>query len=216
MFSDLHVYSSDSDNNQSSRENEIRKAKKKLKAIEKLKYKNNLTQEEKIKLQNEPIFLRVIDPAYISPEERRCSEQAELKHQHEKLKKSMKRDKLMQSKVRRNEEQRRRNEEKQRQCDEEQRRRDEEQRKRNEEQHQRNEEQRQRNEEHQRQLNKQQKKSGNLERKIINEFDKLLTSGCSRKKARHIMLGKYHPDKNYGNEIRATKITCIVNNIKLD
>ena len=78
MFSNLEL-DSDTDNTHSSPENEIRKAKKKLKAIEKLKYKEHLTAEEKIKLENESIWLKVINPSYISPEEQRCNEQDDLR-----------------------------------------------------------------------------------------------------------------------------------------
>ena len=85
MFSNLEL-DSDTDNIHSSPENEIRKAKKKLKAIEKLKYKENLTTEEKIKLENESIWLKIINPSYISPEEQRRNEQDELIRKKEKLK----------------------------------------------------------------------------------------------------------------------------------
>ena len=221
MFSNLDM-DSDSDNIQCSRENEIRKAKKELKAIEKLKHKDNLTPEEEIKLQNETIFRRVINPAYISPKEQHRIEQDELIRKKEKQKKSLKKDKLTQSKLRkeqerkyneerrRNEEQQRRNEEQQRR-NEEQERYNEEQRRRNEEQERYNKEQQDRFEYQQRQLYKQQKQISKLEKRIEYEFNELLTTGLSKKKAKHKMLLQYHPDKNLKDINLANKISCIIN-----
>ena len=221
MFSNLEL-DSDTDNIHSSPENEIRKAKKKLKAIEKLKYKENLTTEEKIKLENESIWLKIINPSYISPDEQRRNEQDELIRKKEKLKKNIKNDKLKQVKFKK-EQERQRNEERLR--NEEQDRRNREQERRNREQERRNEEQERRNEEQdrcnreyqerfehqQRQLLKQQKKISKLEKDITCEFNGLLTQGFSKKKARHKMLLRHHPDKNLGDIVKANKISCIIN-----
>ena len=224
MFSNLEV-DSDTDNIHVSPENEIRKAKKKLKSIEKLKYKEHLTPEEKIKLQNESIWLKVINPSYISPEEKHRNEQDEITQQKEKMKKKMKKDKLKQAKLkkeqdrrnreqdRRNEEQDRRNREQDRR-NEEQDRRNREQDRRNEEQGRYNEEQQERFEYQQRQLLKQQKHISKLEKDIICEFNGLLTQGFSKKKAKHNMLLRYHPDKNLGDSVKANKISCIINDFE--
>ena len=210
MFSILEL-DSDTDNIHSSPENEIRKAKKKLKSIEKLKYKEHLTTEEKIKLANESIWLKVINPSYISPEEQRRSEQDDLMRKNEKLKRNIKRDKLKQAKFKKDQE-RQRTEERRR--NEEQDRRNEKQRRYNEEQDRRNEEQRERFEYQQRQLLKQQKQISNLEKDIKCEFNRLLTQGFSKKKAKHNMLLRYHPDKNLGDSVKANKISCIINGFK--
>jgi hypothetical protein len=207
MFSNLEL-DSDTDNIHSSPENEIRKAKKKLKAIEKLKYKENLTTEEKIKLENESIWLKIINPSYISPDEQRRNEQDELIRKKEKLKKNIKKDKLKQVKFKK--EQERRNREQERR-NEEQERRNEEQERRNEEQDRCNREYQERFEHQQRQLLKQQKKISKLEKDITCEFNGLLTQGFSKKKARHKMLLRHHPDKNLGDIVKANKISCIIN-----
>jgi hypothetical protein len=207
MFSNLEL-DSDTDNIHSSPENEIRKAKKKLKAIEKLKYKENLTTEEKIKLENESIWLEIINPSYISPDEQRRNEQDELIRKKEKLKKNIKKDKLKQVKFKK--EQDRRNREQERR-NEEQERRNEEQERRNEEQDRCNREYQERFEHQQRQLLKQQKKISKLEKDITCEFNGLLTQGFSKKKARHKMLLRHHPDKNLGDIVKANKISCIIN-----
>jgi hypothetical protein len=207
MFSNLEL-DSDTDNIHSSPENEIRKAKKKLKAIEKLKYKENLTTEEKIKLENESIWLKIINPSYISPDEQRRNEQDELIRKKEKLKKNIKKDKLKQVKFKK--EQDRRNREQERR-NEEQERRNEEQERRNEEQDRCNREYQERFEHQQRQLLKQQKKISKLEKDITCEFNGLLTQGFSKKKARHKMLLRHHPDKNLGDIVKANKISCIIN-----
>jgi hypothetical protein len=207
MFSNLEL-DSDTDNIHSSPENEIRKAKKKLKAIEKLKYKENLTTEEKIKLENESIWLKIINPSYISPDEQRRNEQDELIRKKEKLNKNIKKDKLKQVKFKK--EQDRRNREQERR-NEEQERRNEEQERRNEEQDRCNREYQERFEHQQRQLLKQQKKISKLEKDITCEFNGLLTQGFSKKKARHKMLLRHHPDKNLGDIVKANKISCIIN-----
>ena len=213
MFSNLEV-DSDTDNIHVSPENEIRKAKKKLKSIEKLKCKEHLTPEEKIKLQNEPISLKVINPSYISPEEKHRNEQYEITKQKEKMKKKMKKDKLKQTKLKKERiKERQRNEEQDRR-NEEQDRRNREQDRRNREQDRRNEEQQERSKYQQRQLLKQQKQISKLEKDIICEFNGLLTQGFSKKKAKHNMLLRYHPDKNLGDSVKANKISCIINDFE--
>jgi len=40
------------------------------------------------------------------------------------------------------------------------------------------------------------------------------TQGFSKKKAKHNMLLRYHPDKKLGDSVKTNKISCIINGFK--
>ena len=183
-----------------------RKAKKKLKAIEKLKKKENLTDEEQKKIDSEDYLQRIVNPHYENKEkENKLPEQPKI---------NKKRERQREKKRQKQTEEAEQREAKQRQREAEQREREAEQREREAEQREREAEQRERQRQRQREAEQRQEpkeiKTRN-EKKIYIELSVLLDKGISFKKAKHNLLLKYHPDKNKGNT--ANEMTQIINNI---
>ena len=179
-----NLYVDDDDVNHDKNE---RKAKKKLKAIEKLKKKENLTDEEQKKIDSEDYWQLILNPFYQNKEKQREAKQrAEQREAKQRQREAKQRAE-------------------QRQREAEQRQREAEQRQREAEQRQREAEQRQRQRQEPKEI-----KTRN-EKKIDIELSVLLNKGISVKKAKHNLLLKYHPDKNKGNT--ANEMTQYINNI---
>jgi hypothetical protein len=173
-----------------------RKAKKALIAIAKLKKKGNLTPDEKIKLDNEDNWHRVLDPLYVNisvqiqtEKERELREKQKMKRNQRKFEEEEQR-KQYQRKFEEEEEQRKRY---QRKFEEE------EQRKRY-----------QRKFEEEEQQEVEQKPISKLEKKLNIEYNVLIARGDTKKSAKRKMQIKYHPDKN--KDINATTKSQYVNN----
>ena len=160
-----------------------RKAKKALIAIAKLKKKGNLTPDEKIKLDNEDNWHRVLDPLYVN-----ISVQIQTEKERELREKQ---------KMKRN----------QRKFEEEEQRKQY-QRKFEEEEEQRKRYQRKFEEEEQQEV--EQKPISKLEKKLNIEYNVLIARGDTKKSAKRKMQIKYHPDKN--KDINATTKSQYVNN----
>ena len=183
-----------------------RKAKKALIAIAKLKKKGNLTPDEKIKLDNEDNWHRVLDPLYVNisvqiqtEKERELREKQKMKRNQRKFEEEEQR-KQYQRKFEEEEEQRKRY---QRKFEEEEQRKQY-QRK----QYQRKQYQRKFEEEEQQEV--EQKPISKLEKKLNIEYNVLIARGDTKKSAKRKMQIKYHPDKNKDNN--ATTKSQYVNN----
>lgn len=69
-----------------------RKAKKKIKEINNLKKKENLTNEEKNKLDNEDYWLRILNPLYENEEQKKANIEKEKQYQETRNKKQQQRE----------------------------------------------------------------------------------------------------------------------------
>jgi hypothetical protein len=196
-----------------------RKARKALTAIAKLKKKGNLTPEEKIKVDNEDHWYRILDPCYVNitaksqnketEKERELREKKKIKKNEKKRKEQELKDKR--EKRKRDEDNHDRFEEQHRKF-EEQHRKFEEQHRKFEEQHRKFEEQHRKFEEQHQPCVKETQKPKLNEEQILNiEYNILIARGNSKKDAKRKMQVKYHPDKN--RDINTTTKIQYVNNL---
>ena len=185
-----------------------KKARKKIKAIDNLKKKGKLTDEEQNKVDSEDYWQHILNPFYENVEKKKenmekCKENIEKKRK-KKEKKIRYQEMLNKKKEQRESEQRQR--------ESEQRQRESEQRQRESEQRQRESEQRQRESDFEQERRNEPKKTKN-EKRIHIEFNLLIAKGQTIRKAKHSLLRKYHPDKN--KEKSANEMTQIINNMVL-
>ena len=185
-----------------------KKARKKIKAIDNLKKKGKLTDEEQNKVDSEDYWQHILNPFYENVEKKKenmekCKENIEKKRK-KKEKKIRYQEMLNKKKEQRESEQRQR--------ESEQRQREYEQRQREYKQRQREYEQRQRESDFEQERRNEPKKTKN-EKRIHIEFNLLIAKGETIRKAKHSLLRKYHPDKN--KEKSANEMTQIINNMVL-
>ena len=185
-----------------------KKARKKIKAIDNLKKKGKLTDEEQNKVDSEDYWQHILNPFYENVEKKKenmekCKENIEKKRK-KKEKKIRYQEMLNKKKEQRESEQRQR--------ESEQRQREYEQRQREYKQRQREYEQRQRESDFEQERRNEPKKTKN-EKRIHIEFNLLIAKGQTIRKAKHSLLRKYHPDKN--KEKSANEMTQIINNMVL-
>jgi len=185
-----------------------KKARKKIKAIDNLKKKGKLTDEEQNKVDSEDYWQHILNPFYENVEKKKenmekCKENIEKKRK-KKEKKIRYQEMLNKKKEQRESEQRQR--------ESEQRQRESEQRQRESEQRQREYKQRQRESDFEQERRNEPKKTKN-EKRIHIEFNLLIAKGETIRKAKHSLLRKYHPDKN--KEKSANEMTQIINNMVL-
>ena len=202
-----------------------RKATKMIDQINKLKTKNSteLNHDQLNKLKTEYYWRKVLDPSYISHEEK-CKIEDEKKRHYEKKRKTREkkdmvrnnreekervRKKILEQQQREREREQREREREQREREYEQREREYEQREREYEQREREREYEQREREREREQRSYNKKTME-EKKIDIEFNIILSQGKSFDYARKKILLKYHPDKNKNEN--ANRITQIINN----
>uniref|UniRef100_A0A6C0J3Z4 J domain-containing protein n=1 Tax=viral metagenome TaxID=1070528 RepID=A0A6C0J3Z4_9ZZZZ len=175
-----------------------RKARKALTAIAKLKKKGNLTPKEKIKVDNEDHWYKLLDPFYVNltakPKNKETEKQRELR---EKKKNKKNEQKRKEQELKKQEEQKRR--------------RDEEHRREFNEHQRKFEEQHQRKFEEQQQPDIEENPKSNEEKKLDIEYNVLIASGNTQKNAKRKMQIKYHPDKN--RDSNATTKIQYVNNL---
>ena len=173
-----------------------KKARKKIKAINNLKKKERLTDEEQNKVDSEDYWQRILNPFYENMEKQK---ENKIREQQWVNKKREQRQKESEQKQKESEQRR------QREFEQRQRQRESEQR-------QGESEQRQRQKEFEQKQEPKEFKSKH-EKQIYIEFNLLLAKGNTIKKAKHNLLLKYHPDKNKEN--LATEMTQIINNITI-
>ena len=216
IFGHLPVYEEEIDHIKNEK-----KARKKIKAINNLKKKERLTDEEQNKVDSEDYWQRILNPFYENMEkqkENKIREQQWVnKKREQRQKEAEQKQKESEQRQQRESEQRQRQrefEQRQRQREFEQREREFEQRQRQRESEQRQgeSEQRQRQKEFEQKQEPKEFKSKH-EKQIYIEFNLLLAKGNTIKKAKHNLLLKYHPDKNKEN--LATEMTQIINNITI-
>ena len=184
-----------------------RKAKKMLRSIEKLKAKDTLTDEERIKLESEDEWRKVLNPFYVNP----SNVYKETEKKQEKKKLTKKRKELEKKKEREQREQERREQERRGQERREQERRGQERR----EQERRGQERRGQERRGQEKMKKQEKtiKFSQNEIKIHIEYKKLIALGNNKQKAKQKLQFIYHPDKNPNTIKLSTELSQIINNI---
>ena len=166
-----------------------RKARKALIAIEKLKKMCNLTEEEKIKLEGEDNWRRILDPLYVNISKQEQNKETE-KDCEMREKKKMKRNEKKRKRIDEQEQEQRRNSS---------RYEEQQQRSRYEEQQQRS-------------RYEEQNPISPLEKRVHHEIKVRCKLERDKKKAYKQMYLKYHPDKNMDKN--ATLITQIINKIK--
>jgi len=195
-----------------------KKARKKIKAINNLKKKERLTDEEQNKVDSEDYWQRILNPFYENMEkqkENKIREQQWVNKKREQRQKESE-QKQKESEQRRQRESEQRQRQREREFEQRQRQREREfeqrQRQRESEQRQGESEQRQRQKEFEQKQEPKEFKSKH-EKQIYIEFNLLLAKGNTIKKAKHNLLLKYHPDKNKEN--LATEMTQIINNITI-
>ena len=192
-----------------------KKARKKIKAIDNLKKKGKLTDEEQNKVDSEDYWQHILNPFYENVEKKKenmekCKENIEKKRK--KKEKKIRYQEMLNKKKEQRESEQRQRESEQRQRESEQRQRESEQRQREYEQRQREYEQRQREYDFEQERRNEPKKTKN-EKRIHIEFNLLIAKGQTIRKAKHSLLRKYHPDKN--KEKSANEMTQIINNMGL-
>tara|TARA_B110000967_G_scaffold205459_1_gene250057 strand:- start:421 stop:1092 length:672 start_codon:yes stop_codon:yes gene_type:complete len=207
-----NLYNSE-DEKKPSPKNLHRKAIKMIDQINKLKTKNSteLNDDQINKLKTEYYWRKVLDPSYISHEEK-CKIDDEKKRHYEKkqkLREKKEKERMKQDKKERERErQHKQREHEQRERQHKQRERD--QREREYEQREREYEQREREHEQREREQQSYNKKSTEEKKIDIEFNLLISQGKSFDYARKKILLKYHPDKNKNEN--AHRITQIINN----
>jgi hypothetical protein len=195
-----------------------KKARKKIKAIDNLKKKGKLTDEEQNKVDSEDYWQHILNPFYENVDKKKenvekCKENIEKKRK--KREKKIRYQEMLNKKKEQRESEQRQRESEQRQKEFEQRQRqnefEQEQRQR-QRQNEFEQEQRQRQNEFEQEQIIKPKKTKN-EKRIHIEFNLLISKGQSIRKAKHSLLRKYHPDKN--KEKSANEMTQIINNMVL-
>jgi len=155
-------------------------------AIEKLKKKDSLTEEERIKIESEDLWRKVLDPYYINPLEKKQKQEQEREQERERKRERERERKREQQKQKK----RQRQKQRQRQRQQEQRHKFEEQERKMEEQN----------------------PNSHLEKRIQHEITDMIKEGYTKQKAFQKMYLQYHPDKNRDED--ATQITQIINQLK--
>lgn len=204
-----------------------RKATKMICQINKLKNKNKteLNDDELNKIKTEYYWCKILDPDYISPEEKIKIEQEKMRHYEKKEKLREKKEKLREKteKLREKKEKEREKNEKLREERENEREKNEKLREEREKERER--EYREREQEWEREWDREREyrereqehretkceENKTMEEKRIDiEFNLMLSQGKTFNYARKKILLKYHPDKNKNEN--AHRITQIINN----